>query len=391
MRIAMIGSFGFHPNKTMRSRALQLAKSLAVREHAVKMFMPPWQTPEESGKRWTEDGVEVAYTGLRGGYLGTAAALIRDVVRWKPEVAHSFKPKAYSGMASWWLWYFHRKRIRLVTDSDDWEGAGGWNDIAPYSLMQKRMFQWQEDWGLVHHHALTVASRELETRAVEMGVPERKVFYLPNGPGINPEAADSSLRRDDLGLDGRPVLLLYSRMFEFDTGRLVAVLSKVRASIPNLAVLVVGMSLFDSDARSFREAASDADLEDALLDVGWIEEKLLPEYIKSADAGVYLVDDSLINRSKCPVKLADMLSVGLPVAAEDVGQVREYVIPNETGLLRSTGDVEGVASDLISLLQDRALRESLGKNARRHIEERFSWERLANTAEEAYRFALSHR
>ncbi|MCZ7673360.1 MAG: hypothetical protein M5U34_42730 [Chloroflexi bacterium] len=37
----MIGPFGFHPNKTMRSRALGLARPLSANGHAVKIFCPP--------------------------------------------------------------------------------------------------------------------------------------------------------------------------------------------------------------------------------------------------------------------------------------------------------------------------------------------------------------
>lgn len=388
MRIAMIGPFGFHPNKTMRSRALQLARRLVGRGHTVKIFMPPWQTPEEEGKSWNEDGVEVQYTGTGGGYLGRAISLTRHVIHWNPEIAHSFKPKAYSGLASWWLWYFHRSRIKLVTDSDDWEGSGGWNDVAPYSKAQKRFFDWQENWGLRHNQALTVASKELESRARSIGLPSEKVFYLPNGPGILIAKNGGSSKRAELGLGERPVILLYSRLFEFDTTRLAGILSKVKDALPDLAVLTVGMSLFDSDAVGFKEAVGKAELEHAIVDVGWVEEAELPLFLQAADAGIYLIDDNLINRSKCPVKLADMLSVGLPVAAEDVGQVSEYVIRDKTGLLRQSGDSDGIASDLVALLQDKELRKRLGQGARELIEGRFSWERLAVTAEDAYQFAL---
>jgi glycosyltransferase involved in cell wall biosynthesis len=388
MRIAMIGPFGFHPNKTMRSRALQLARRLVERGHSVKIFMPPWQTPEEEGKTWQENGVEIQYTGTGGGYLGRATSLTRQVINWNPEVAHSFKPKAYSGLASWWLWYFHRSRIKSVTDSDDWEGTGGWNEVAPYSAAQKRFFDWQENWGLRHNHALTVASRELESRARAIGLPDDKVFYLPNGPGISSLSNGESQKRAELSLIGRPVILLYSRLFEFDTARLVGILSQVKDALPDLAVLTVGMSLFESDAVDFKEAVAKAELEDAIVDVGWVEEEELPFYLRAADAGVYLIDDNLINRSKCPVKLADMLSVGLPVVAENVGQVPEYVIQDKTGLLRKSGDSAGIASDLVAMLGDSKLRERLSQGAQELIEERFSWDRLADTAEEAYQFAL---
>jgi glycosyltransferase involved in cell wall biosynthesis len=86
-----------------------------------------------------------------------------------------------------------------------------------------------------------------------------------------------------------------------------------------------------------------------------------------------------------------MLSVGLPVVAEAVGQVPEYVIQDKTGLLRQSGDSAGIASDLVALLGDKKLRERLGQRAQELIEERFSWERLTDTAEEAYQFALQSK
>lgn len=388
MRIAMIGPFGFHPNKTMRSRALPLAKSLVRRGHTVKILMPPWQTPDEEGKTWEDEGVDLHYARLSGGHLGIAARMTREVIGWRPDVAHAFKPKAYSGLASWWLWHFQRSRIRLITDTDDWEGAGGWNEVAPYSSVQKRFFNWQENWGYRHCHALTVASRELQSRAKAIGLPEDKVFYLPNGPGITSSSGEKFKKRADLGLADRPVILLYSRLFEFDTERLVAILSTVKAALPDLAVLAVGMSLFESDAAVFREAVASADLEEAIVDVGWIEESELPDYIGAADVGIYLMDDNLLNRAKCPVKLADMLALGLPIVAEEVGQVPEYVLHDKTGLLRPSGDTNAIASDIVTLLQDRKRRERLGARAREHIDRHFSWDRLAGTAEEAYNFAL---
>ncbi|MCZ7673362.1 MAG: hypothetical protein M5U34_42740 [Chloroflexi bacterium] len=48
-------------------------------------------------------------------------------------------------------------KLRLIVDSDDWEGWGGWNDRAPYSPLQKRFFAWQEQWGGATATPLTVA------------------------------------------------------------------------------------------------------------------------------------------------------------------------------------------------------------------------------------------
>lgn len=380
----MVGPFGFHPNKTMRSRALPLARVLVQRGHEVQMFMPPWHTPADANRRWSEDGVTVHYTALSGGVPGTALRLIRAVTAWSPEIVHCFKPKAYSGLVAWWLWQFRRRRVRLVTDSDDWEGPGGWNDVAPYTGLQKHIIARQETWGLRHCHALTVASRTLQSLAWSHGITPNKIFYLPNGPGIAAEAPQANQKREELGLTGRPVILLYSRLFEFNTTRLVAVLRQVLSAVPESVVLTVGASLYEADDRALGQMLAETDIEDRFVNTGWVEEQELPDVLAAADVGLYLMDDTLLNRTKCPVKLADMLNLGLPLVAENVGQVPEYVIHGRTGLLRPSGDTAGLANDLIALLRDEQRRKILGAAAREHVQTRFSWQRLAEVALDAY-------
>jgi glycosyltransferase involved in cell wall biosynthesis len=388
MRIAMVGPFGFHPNKTMRSRAFQLAKALVIRGHEVLMIMPPWQTPGEAERVWTEDGVEICYISLQGGIARRTRRMVRQTLAWQPEIVHSFKPKAYSGLVAWWLWYFKRGRIGLVTDADDWEGWGGWNEKAPYTYLQKRFFSWQEQWGIGHNHGLTVASRTLQSLAWANGKPPQQVFYLPNGPGIGDATGKNGQIRAELGLAGRPVLLLYSRLFEFDTARLFSILQLVQVTLPDLAILGVGSGLHQDEAIEFRQLLEDSSLSQAFVDVGWLDEAELPGYLASADVGLYLMEDTLLNRAKCPVKLADMLSVGIPVVAEAVGQVTEYVKHRQSGLTRQSGDNEGLAADLVDLLQNSELRTRLAAGARAHLKSNFAWSRLAETVEKVYEECL---
>jgi len=389
MRIAMVGPFGLHPNQTMHIRALSPAKVLTRRGHEVSLFMPPWQTPAESDRRWQEDGVAIRYQSLRGGVAAIARRLVEEVLAWRPDVVHCFKPKAYSGLVAWWLWHAHRHRLRLVVDTDDWEGWGGWNELAAYTPLQKWFFAWQEQWGLDHCHALTVASRTLQSLAWSRGIPPERVFYVPNGPGIgsvNSEqlAVNSERKRRELRLAGRPVVLLYSRLFEFDTGRLIAVLRGVKRAVPGVAVLMVGAGLYEADAAGFQRQLAAAGLGAAVVNVGWVDLAALPVLLAAADVGIYLMDDTLLNRTKCPVKLVDMLNVGLPVVAEAVGQVPEYVVPGRTGLLRSSGDVAGLTADLVHLLQDAGERAKLAAGAKAHVAEHFSWPKLARIFERAY-------
>ncbi|RMG96233.1 MAG: glycosyltransferase [Chloroflexi bacterium] len=381
----MVGPFGLHPNKTMQSRALGLARPLVATGHVVRMFMPPWHTPAEANRSWEIDGVQLRYVPLRGGVPGITRQLVREVLAWQPDVVYCFKPKAYSGLVAWWLWQFHRHRLPLVTDTDDWEGWGGWNERAPYSRIQKHFFAWQEQWGIRHCHLLTVASRALETIVWGMGVAPARVLYVPNGPGVTVDwqvgdkvyKSARQAQRIKLGLADRPILLLYSRLFEFDTARLVDILARVKTAVPHLAILSIGTGLYNDDTHRLRQYLVNANLLDNITDIGWAEPENLPSLLAAADVGIYLMEDSLLNRTKCPVKLADMLAAGIPVVAEAVGQVTEYVRSGYNGLLRASGDTEGIASDIIHLLQHHEERQYLATNAQTHIRTHFHWSSLA--------------
>jgi glycosyltransferase involved in cell wall biosynthesis len=89
------------------------------------------------------------------------------------------------------------------------------------------------------------------------------------------------------------------------------------------------------------------------------------------------MDDTLLNRTKCPVKLADLIACGVPVVAEAVGQVPEYVVSDHNGWLRPQGDVAGLVEKTVTLLQDKDLQRRMARQARTHYRTHFSWDSLA--------------
>lgn len=244
---------------------------------------------------------------------------------------------------------------------------------------------------MAHCHALTVASRELERMALAHAIPPENIYYLPNGAGIATNGtlitrmnSDKEKGNQRSSVQSVYKLLLYSRLFEFDTARLVAVLAGVKTAVSDLTILAIGTGLYDEQNAIFREQLAAAGLQDNIRDVGWVELEALPALLTEADVGLYLMDDSLLNRTKCPVKLADMIAVGLPVVGENVGQVGAYVRDGVTGILCESGDVDGLITAVIHLLQNPSQRQEYGRAAREHYQNHFQWSLLAAQLESAY-------
>ncbi|NIP80090.1 MAG: glycosyltransferase, partial [Gemmatimonadetes bacterium] len=71
---------------------------------------------------------------------------------------------------------------------------------------------------------------------------------------------------------------------------------------------------------------------------------------------------------------------GTPTVASDSPGLRDSVVDGETGFLVPHGDVEALADRIRALIEEDALRERLGGNARRFAE-RFTWDRAAEETE----------
>ncbi|MCX6020539.1 MAG: glycosyltransferase family 4 protein [Chloroflexi bacterium] len=404
------------PKSTMSRRALPLARALVRRGHQVRIIVPPWDYPDDAGRREVIDGVEVANLDLPRAIPGLwygmlTGTLVSAALDFRPDVIHTFKPKAFAGAALAVLQAMKAAcglRARLVLDTDDWERA--WNDVNPYPWWQRAVFTAQEETLLRSAEAVTTASQELARMAADRR-DGRGVYYLPNGVGDDTASdvaavpsgvgaasdggdamygvstEDREARRlvvERHGLGPGALILLYTRFVEYGMERLAEMLRAIGRRTPGATLLVVGTGLLQQE-RDLAEMAQRADLGVRIVQVGWVRQSDLPTYFGAADLAIFPMDDTLLNRTKCPMKLVDLLAAGVPVVAERIGQIGEYIEDGDSGLLVESGDHEAFAGALGRLLNDPTERRRMGENARRRMAALFSWDRLSEQAERAYR------
>jgi glycosyltransferase involved in cell wall biosynthesis len=112
---------------------------------------------------------------------------------------------------------------------------------------------------------------------------------------------------------------------------------------------------------------------------------------RSDIAAVYHASDVVVLTSDnegTPVSLIEASACGVPVVGTDVGGVRSVVEDGVTGFVVPPSDPAMLADRIRTLLADAALRGELGEAGRRHVECRFSAERLAVDHDRLYRTLL---
>ena len=90
-----------------------------------------------------------------------------------------------------------------------------------------------------------------------------------------------------------------------------------------------------------------------------------------------------------PGTLLDAMACGRPVVATAIGGHLDAISPGENGVLVPPGDPEALAVAVGDMLEDRGMRERLGRAARRTVEEGYTWDLVTERVLACYRRALN--
>ncbi|MEX2188446.1 MAG: glycosyltransferase family 4 protein [Pirellulales bacterium] len=159
---------------------------------------------------------------------------------------------------------------------------------------------------------------------------------------------------------------------------LVRALPQVLAAAPNVRLLVVGhaknsadyMSQIKSEARTLGVAEA----------IHWAGHRRdIADVLSAVDVvALASLEESL------PLSILEAMASGRPVVASRVGGLPECVAEDETGFLVPPGNSESIATAILRLAQDRALRQRLGDAARARIASEFSLSAITDQIESVY-------
>lgn len=381
LRIAFIAPFGLGQKTTVWARTLPLARFLVQQGHAVTVLIPPWDTPQDAGKVWTDQGVQVVNVALTGGLPITVGRLLRQLRLFQPQIVHIVKPRAHAGLVQWWLWQQRRlpfpTRPRILLDVDDWEQA--WAAINPYHPLVARFLAWQEEWGIRHADGITAASHWLVER-VQQYAPQTPVCYLPNGVARSEWRVASGKWQVT-----EEQVLFFSRYVEVEPDWLAAFWCGLAALRPTAHLTVFGDPLTPGRRELFQQTMA-AHCPSAADRVTWqpYAATLTQTLYAQSACAIFPSLATPLHEAKCSVRLATTLLHGVPVVASAVGEQAHYGAAGAAVLLPADTTPVAFATAVAQVLADPARQAALRQQGQHRLLETYDWAKLGARLDEFY-------
>lgn len=117
----------------------------------------------------------------------------------------------------------------------------------------------------------------------------------------------------------------------------------------------------------------------------------MPMIIAASDIGIAILKDVPMFQTVYPNKVFDYMAAGRAVLLAIDGVIRKVVEEAEAGVFVQPGNPEDIARGVLSLAEDADLREQMGRNGRKCVEECFERSEQAEQLERVLLGALRNR
>jgi glycosyltransferase involved in cell wall biosynthesis len=233
------------------------------------------------------------------------------------------------------------------------------------------------NWAFSRADAIVGVSSHTARSFVEAGYRPERVHAVLNA--IDPSRWDPTLDpapgRASLGVpNGAPLIVSVARLFRAKGHfELVSALALVKPKHPNVRLAIVG-SDYPADSgttRMLKEHASELGVGENVIFTG-----------QRSDIAALMAACDIFSLPSLyePFGLvfAEAMAMKRPVVALTNGGTPEVVEHGKCGLLSPPGDIDALATNLLKLLDDPALRTQFGEYGRSRVEQHFTPERMAS-------------
>jgi glycosyltransferase involved in cell wall biosynthesis len=342
-----------------------LSKELVKKGHEVTVLCAG-----EGGGNGSVDGIAVKRLGYAGKIANTNVTPMLPVKMMGTEydIVHTHLPTPWS--ADWSAIACAAKRKPLVlTYHNDVVGRGAAGYLA--GLYNGTMMRF----------VLKKADRIIVTHAGHLENPvlkgySRKVEVIPVGVDLNRfKPADVQVRRDTLFF--LSVLDAFHQYKGVDY--LLYAIKKVKKQIPGVKLIVGGSGRLQG---YYMNAAETLGLSGNVEFLGSIPDEEIVRHYNMCEA--FVLPSTSGTQEGYGMVLLEAMACGRPVITTHITGAAQEIEERKAGLVVPPKDADKLAEAIVTLLSDKESAKKMGRNARRLVEERYSWKKISGKVEEVY-------
>lgn len=265
------------------------------------------------------------------------------------------------------------KKNRLVFDCDDWnirEDPKYYLGIFPSSGMEfftRRMAGYA--------NVCIAASTFLKEYLSKFN---KKVYYLPTG-------VDTELFRPTLNhKDNNPRITLcwigtiYHEDMYQNVMFIIEAFNALARRHNNIFLNIAGEGRYLSNIRAY---LVNSPWSQRITIDGWVHPDQISAYLDTVDICLFpLIQNTKFNQAKSPTKLFEYMAMARPTVASHIGEAGKIIIDGENSFL--AGNEQEFKDKLNKLIESSVLRQEMGRQARKTIENNFSLEILGRCLNE---------
>jgi len=161
----------------------------------------------------------------------------------------------------------------------------------------------------------------------------------------------------------------------------IEVARRVSRIVPGCRFLLIGDGVL---RKKIEEQIVKLGLSNNVILTGWRSD--IPGILSSID--IFLLTSLW---EGVPISVLEAMAAAKPVVATDTGGITEVITDQINGYLVSTKNITGLSEKIIALLSNEELREQIGQNARRSLDNRFRIENMVRDTSALYEVILKSK
>ena len=229
---------------------------------------------------------------------------------------------------------------------------------------------------------IIVVSDAVRKFYIEKGIPADKITTIYNGIEINKfkKGIDIKTKKKELGIPLSHFVVGTVGRIELQKGHkyLIDAAFIVKKKIPKVKFLIVGGGSLKAKLKRY---AKEKGLEKEVIFTG--KRKDIPEILSVMD--VFLLPSL---REGFSIALLEAMASGKGVVVTNVGSNSEIVSDGENGFIIPTNNSDILAVRIIEILKNQELRNKIGENSQKKVED-FSIDRMLKETVELYKETLN--